>query len=73
MEIRIGRSRLPELLRKRRMSQTELARRIGVSDSYISQIINGTSKFSLIKAKMAADVLDCYIDDLYEWIIISKG
>lgn len=69
MALRIGRSRLPELMGD--MPQRELARRIGVSDSYISQIIKGTSKFSLIKAKEAANVLGCCIDDLYEWELVQ--
>lgn len=72
MALRIGRSRLPELLGD--MPQRELSRRIGVSDAYISQIIKGKSKFSLLKAKEAADVLGCCIDDLYEWIPVpSEG
>ncbi|GCL71750.1 XRE family transcriptional regulator [Paenibacillus naphthalenovorans] len=68
MALQFGRSRLPELLRARNMSQAELARRIGVSRSYISQIISGKETFSLIKAKEAAIVLECYVDDLYEWV-----
>lgn len=69
--LRIGRSRLPELLGD--MPQRELARRIGVSDAYISQIISGTSRFSLIKAKEAADVLGCTVDDLYTWELVSTN
>ncbi|WP_459980196.1 helix-turn-helix transcriptional regulator [Paenibacillus sp. YK5] len=53
------------------MSQAELARRLGVSDSYISQIISGKTTFSLIKAKETADILGCYVDDLYEWIPVQ--
>ncbi len=68
MALRVGRSRLPELLGN--MSQAELARRLGVSDSYISQIISGKTTFSLIKAKETATYL-CYVDDLYEWIPVQ--
>lgn len=76
MALQIGRSRLPELLRDRNMSQRELARRIEVSESFVSQVINSNGKitFSLVKAKEAADVLGCYIDDLHEWIPVpNKG
>ena len=67
MALRIRRSRLPELLKSRKLSQAELARRIGVSESFVTQIINLSAKFSIIKAKETADLFGCYIDDLYEW------
>lgn len=65
MALRYGRSRLPELLGG--MPQTELARRAGVSDGLITQVIQGKSRLSLLKAKEIANVLGCYVDDLYEW------
>lgn len=70
MALSFGRSRLPELLAKRKMSQAEFARRLNVSEGFVSQIISGTSKLSLLKAKVAADILKCHIDDLYEWVYI---
>lgn len=66
-----GRSRIPELLGE--MSQTEFAKRLGVSDSYISQVIRGTARLSLLKAKIASDILNCTVEDLYEWKIIPSG
>jgi transcriptional regulator with XRE-family HTH domain len=70
MALDFGRSRLPELLGD--MSQAELARRLGVTRQYISQIISGKDTFSLIKAKECADILGCYVDDLYEWVVIKR-
>lgn len=67
-DLRIGRSRLPDLLDKKRMTQADFARRMNISEAFVSQIIKGESKFSLLKAKQAADILGCYIEDLYEWI-----
>lgn len=67
MALRIRRSRLPALLKSRKMTQAELARRIDVSEPFITQIINLSAKFSLVKAKETADIFGCYIDDLYEW------
>jgi transcriptional regulator with XRE-family HTH domain len=67
MALRIGRSRLPELLNKRRLSQVEFARKLNVSEAYVSQLIAGVRKFSLLKAKQAAKILHCFIDELYEW------
>jgi transcriptional regulator with XRE-family HTH domain len=70
MPFLFGRSRLPELLAEKRLTQAEFARRLNVTEGYISKIISLDSKFSLIKAKEAAHVLGCYIDDLYEFIYI---
>jgi transcriptional regulator with XRE-family HTH domain len=67
LALHVGRSRLPELLNERNMTQAEFARRIGVSNPFITQIIKGDSVFSLSKAKIAADVLKCTINDLYDW------
>ena len=67
MVLRFGRSRLPELLQLRRMSQAEFARKLGVAEAYVSQIISGKIRFGLLKAKRAAVILKCTIDDLYEW------
>ncbi|WP_341418539.1 helix-turn-helix transcriptional regulator [Paenibacillus filicis] len=57
------------------MNQAELARRINVSESFISQVINSNGKitFSLVKAKEASDVLGCQIEDLHEWITIPSS
>lgn len=67
MPFQIGRSRLPELLAEKRMSQADFARRLNVTEGFISKIISLESKFSIVKAKEAAFILGCYIDELYEW------
>ncbi|WP_412679085.1 helix-turn-helix transcriptional regulator [Brevibacillus borstelensis] len=68
MALRFGRCRLPELLKATRMSQTEFAKRLEVSDSFVSRVISGEKKLSLLKAREAALILGCHVDDLYEWI-----
>jgi transcriptional regulator with XRE-family HTH domain len=68
MATHFGKSRLPELLAARHMSQAEFARKIEISEPFVSQIISGTARLSLLKARRAAKVLKCNIDDLYEWI-----
>lgn len=74
MALDFGRSRLPEHLARINMTQAEFARRIGTTEGYVSQIISGTTKFSLLRAMIAANVLDCFVEDLYEWILVpSKG
>lgn len=62
-----GRSRLPELLNRRRTTKSEFARRMDFTPSMVSQIISGHKRFSLLQAKRASDILDCQIEDLYEW------
>jgi plasmid maintenance system antidote protein VapI len=62
-----GRSRLPELLRMRGTTKSEFARRMDFHPSMVSQIISGHKRFSLLQAKRASDILDCHIEDLYEW------
>ncbi|MNR65215.1 helix-turn-helix protein [compost metagenome] len=59
---------MPNLLHAKRMSQVDFARRLDMSEGYVSQIISGKSKFSLLAAKRAAHILGCMVDDLYEWI-----
>jgi len=67
MAPRIGRSRLPELLASRKLSQAELARRLGLSTSFISQIVTGKAFFSYETAKAAARILGCSMEELHEW------
>lgn len=64
---RYGRSRLPELLDRKRMSQVDFAAKLRVTEGFVSQIISGKSKFSLISARDAAKILSCMIEDLYDW------
>jgi transcriptional regulator with XRE-family HTH domain len=68
MALLVGRSRLPELLAKKRLSQAEFSRLLGVSEAYISRIISGNGKhqFSYEKAINAANILDCLVEDLHE-------
>lgn len=66
MAIRKGRCRLPELLGD--MLPTEFARRMGVNDSSVSRWISGERMMSFEHAVMAARILNCHAEDLYEWI-----
>lgn len=63
----IGKSRIPEHLKRIGMSQAEYARRLNVSESFASQLASGDKTLSLIKAKISAHIFGCYIDDLYYW------
>lgn len=68
MALRLGRSRLPELLSYKGMNQAEFARRLGISEPFITKVINGEKHFSYLRAKIASDILGCYMEELHEWI-----
>lgn len=68
MALRYGRSCLPELLVRAGKTQAQLADHLKVTEGYISQVISGKSKLSVIKRKMTADFCGCTSDDLNEWI-----
>lgn len=63
----LGRCRLPELLEVRGITRAEFARRLGVSEQMVSKYISGEKRLSLYRAKEAASILQCQIEDLYEW------
>lgn len=53
-----------EIRESQKISQAELARRLGVSPAYISRIENGIQPMSLAIACGIADVLCCSLDEL---------
>lgn len=68
MALQIRRSRIPELLIiNDNMSQAEFARRIGVSESFITRVISNEKHLSYLRAKRASTVLNCTMEDLVEW------
>lgn len=68
MALRIGRCLLPKLLKKAKLTQVELAIRVGMSESTISQYAHNARVMSLLSAKLIAKELKVPIDDLYEWL-----
>ena len=69
MALRSGRSLLQKRLKESKLNQVELSILTGMSESLISQYVNGR-RMSLNNAKTIADVLKCKIDDLYEWDVV---
>lgn len=59
---------IPENLKRIReekgMSQSELSRASGISQSMIAQAERGTKALTLITAKILVDALGCKLDDL---------
>ncbi|WP_231314323.1 helix-turn-helix transcriptional regulator [Neobacillus sedimentimangrovi] len=69
----VGRCLLPDLLKKARMSQVELAAKLGVTVQQINKYVINKQKMSLQVAKNIAAILNCNIEDLYEWIEVGNN
>ncbi|MEH7521731.1 helix-turn-helix transcriptional regulator [Bacillus sp. JJ1503] len=73
--IKVGKCRIQELLDAKGMTQQELAAKTGMSKSFINDKVRnrGSHGMWVDSAKKIAIVLDCSIDDLYEWIPEGKS
>lgn len=58
---------LIDRLRKAGLTQQQLAEFTNIPKSTISQYVSGKHIMSLERAKTIAYVLNCNIDDLYQW------
>ncbi|RUS42257.1 helix-turn-helix transcriptional regulator [Cohnella sp. AR92] len=63
--LHLGESRVPELCRKRGITQAELARRLGVTRQFIYKVNQRLANFSFEQAINAAYILDCRAEDLH--------
>lgn len=72
MALHIGRSRLPELLKNKGLTQADFARLLGVSEPFVSEVIKGPKHFSYSVAARASYILGCQMEDLHE-IKLIKG
>ena len=50
--------RLKEILQEKKMSGSELARRLGVTPAYIHQCVTGAANISIKQLSRIADILD---------------
>lgn len=73
MAYKVGRCLLHALLRKRDMTQTELAELLNVKVPQINKYALDKQKMSLQVAKNISSILDCKIEDLYEWIEVGDN
>lgn len=51
------RMRLREILKEKKISGAELARRLGVSSSYVNMVAKGSANMSIEKCRVIADAL----------------
>ncbi|HEX5519563.1 MAG TPA: helix-turn-helix transcriptional regulator [Candidatus Nitrosocosmicus sp.] len=73
MAYKVGRCLLQQHLDKAHMMQSELADKLGVPKQQIQNYINGNRIIYLPIAKNIAAILNCTIDDLYEWIEVGNN
>ncbi len=59
--------RLNEIIDEKGYKKKWIAAQLGVSADVLSRWINGRSMPSLEKAFALADILECKVDDLYEY------
>jgi plasmid maintenance system antidote protein VapI len=69
MALRRGSCRLSSLLGE--LSPAEFARRMHIAESTVSRWIKNQREMRLENAVLAARILNCHAEDLYEWIEIE--
>jgi len=65
---KVGRCLLRSLLRKFDMTQIELADKLNVTEQQINKYVNDRQRMSIEVARNISEILNCRIEDLYEWI-----
>lgn len=68
MKAKTGRCLLPELLTERQLTVTAFADQLQAKPALLHDYIEGRRVMPLRNAKAIAQVLDCRIEDLYEWL-----
>ncbi|WP_079479685.1 helix-turn-helix transcriptional regulator [Halobacillus salinus] len=68
MAYKVGRCLLQERLLQADMTQRELALRLDVTIQQVNKYVLDKQKMSIQVAKNIAVILNCHIEDLYEWI-----
>lgn len=68
----VGKCLLSDRLSQARMTQQELADKLGVTKQQIHHYTSNNRIMTLPIAKNIAVVLRCEIDDLYEWNLVEE-
>jgi transcriptional regulator with XRE-family HTH domain len=63
----IGRSRVPEWLKKTGKKQIDLAKCLKVDKSYISRLCRNSEVLSVVNMRKTALFFGCNMDDLVDW------
>lgn len=69
----VGRCLLRKLLHRADMTQLELAEKLNVKEPQINKYVNDRQGMSMQAAKNISAILNCDIEDLYEWIEVGNN
>jgi transcriptional regulator with XRE-family HTH domain len=70
---KVGRCLLRDRLNDIGMTQFDLALKMNIKVQQINKYVLDKQKMSIQVAKNIAVILNCHIDDLYEWIEAGKN
>ncbi|PIC88397.1 transcriptional regulator [Sporosarcina sp. P21c] len=73
MAYEVGRCLLREILDNKGMKQSDLAVRLNVTKQQINKYAQDKQRMSLEVAKNIAVILDCHIEDLYQWDVVGNN
>ena len=68
----VGKCLLPQILRQKDFSQQELAENIAVTRQQIHKYVTSDRVMTLEIAYNISKILDCSIEDLYEWKYVEE-
>lgn len=70
----VGKCLLPDILLQSHLTQQDLADKLGVTRQQINTYTSTVNRrvMTLSIAKNIAHVLNCSIDDLYEWVQVDE-
>lgn len=70
---KVGKCLLLEILQSAGMTQTDLATRMDIKVQQINKYVHERQKMSYEVAKNISVILNCRMDDLYEWIEVGDN
>ncbi|PID15563.1 transcriptional regulator [Sporosarcina sp. P34] len=73
MAYKVGRCLLREILESKGMNQNDLAIKLSVTKQQVNKYVTNKQGMSLEVAKNIAVILDCQIEDLYQWNEVSNN
>lgn len=72
MPYRVGRCLLADLLKKAGMTQQELALKLNVPKQQINKYVHNRQQMAYKTAREIAQILNCSMEDLYEWKPVNR-
>ncbi|GKV65465.1 MULTISPECIES: helix-turn-helix transcriptional regulator [unclassified Sporosarcina] len=73
MAYKVGRCLLREILDSKGMSQNDLAIKLNKTKQQVNKYVTGRQGMSMEVAKNISAILDCHIEDLYQWDEVSDN